>query len=46
MHIDWITWGVWAFGLSLLLYWCFQTVREFRALFEKRKGRKTGAPAE
>ncbi len=46
MHIDWITWGVWAFGASLLLYWSFQTVREFRALFAKRKGRKTDTPAD
>lgn len=37
MHIDWITWGVWTFGLALLLYWCFETVREFQQLFARRK---------
>ncbi len=46
MRIDWITWGVWAFGVSLLLTWCFQTFREFRALFSKRKSQKTDAPEE
>lgn len=46
MDIDRVTWSVWAFGLSLLLYWRPQTLRELRALFAKRKGRKTGAPAE
>lgn len=39
MYIDWITWSIWSLGLALLLYWCFQTAREFRALFaRKRKG--------
>ncbi len=37
MYIDWITWSVWSFGLALLLYWCFGTVREFRNLFERRR---------
>ncbi len=41
MYIDWITWSVWSFGLVLLLYWCFETVREFRHLFARRKGRRT-----
>jgi hypothetical protein len=40
MYVDWITWGVWLFGLVLLLYWCFETVREFRSLFERRKARR------
>lgn len=46
MAFDWITWSVWSLGLGLLLYWCFQTIREFRALFSKRKGRKMDAPAD
>lgn len=37
MHIDWITWGVWTFGLALLLYWCFETGHEFQQLFARRK---------
>ncbi len=37
MYIDWITWGVWVFGLALLLYWCFETIREFRSLFARRR---------
>lgn len=37
MYIDWITWSVWGFGLALLLYWCFETIREFKALFLERK---------
>jgi hypothetical protein len=39
MYIDWITWSVWSLGLALLLYWCVATVREFRGLFSKKKGR-------
>jgi len=41
MYIDWITWSVWTFGLALLLYWCFETIRECRSLFERRKKRET-----
>jgi hypothetical protein len=37
MQIDWITWGIWAFGLAILLYWCFETFREFKSLFSKHK---------
>ena len=37
MQIDWVTWSVWAFGLALLLYWCFETFREFKSLFSRRK---------
>ncbi len=46
MRLDWITWGVWAFGLSLLIYWCYKTIREFRAFFAKRRGRKPETPAD
>lgn len=44
MYIDWMTWSVWTLGLALLLYWCFQTIREFRLLFARRKSRKPGDP--
>ena len=40
MRFDWITWGVWAFGLVLLLYWCFETFCEFKALFSRRKANR------
>jgi hypothetical protein len=40
MYIDWITWGIWTLGLVLLLYWCFETAREFRNLFARRKKSK------
>jgi len=43
MQIDWITWSVWGFGLALLLYWCFETLREFQSLFSRRKS-KQGEP--
>jgi hypothetical protein len=43
MQIDWVTWGLWTFGLALLLYWCFETFREFKALFSGRKN-KRGEP--
>jgi len=46
MRLDGITWGVWAFGLGLLLYWGYQTIREFRDLFAKRRGRKPETPAD
>lgn len=36
MQIDWITWSVFATGAAMLLYWCVQTIREFRDLFRKR----------
>ncbi len=36
MQIDWITWSVFAIGLAMLLYWCFQTAKEFRELFQRR----------
>jgi len=42
MKFDWITWSVWGFGLFLLTYWCFETFREFRALFRKHKEEKGG----
>jgi hypothetical protein len=41
MYIDWITWSVWFFGLVLLLYWCFETIREFKDLFQRHKKRGT-----
>jgi len=37
MHIDWITWGVWTFGLAILLYWCCETFGEFKSLFSRHK---------
>ena len=37
MRIDWVTWGVWGFGLVLLLYWCGETFREFKSLFRRRQ---------
>ena len=43
MQIDWITWGLWAFGLTLLLYWCLETLREFKSLFSSHK-KKRGEP--
>ena len=33
MYIDWMTWGIWALGLGLLVYWGIQTVRELKSLF-------------
>jgi len=42
VQIDWITWGLWAFGLALLLYWCFETFREFKSLFSRHKAKKGG----
>jgi hypothetical protein len=42
MYIDWMTWSIWTLGLALLLYWCFQTIREFRQLFARRKARRSG----
>jgi len=39
MQIDWITWSVFGIGLIMLLYWCFQTIREFRDLFQRRSQR-------
>lgn len=39
MYIDWITWSIWTLGLVLLLYWGFETAREFRNLFARRKGK-------
>jgi hypothetical protein len=39
MYIDWITWSIWSLGLALLLYWVFETTREFKALFSRKKGR-------
>lgn len=38
MYIDWVTWGIWALGLALLLYWCVQTLRELRSLFSRKRG--------
>ena len=38
MHIDWMTWGIWALGLGLLVYWCIQTVRELKSLFSRKRG--------
>jgi len=40
MQIDWITWSLWAFGLALLLYWCFETFCEFKSLFSRHKTKK------
>ena len=39
MQIDWITWSVFGIGLALLVYWCVQTVREFKELFKQRSTR-------
>jgi len=36
MQVDWITWSVFGIGLLMLLYWCVQTIREFRDLFQRR----------
>jgi len=36
MHIDWITWSVFAIGAVMLLYWCVQTTKEFTDLFRRR----------
>lgn len=44
MYIDWITWSVWSLGVVLLLYWCFETIREFKSLFSRRKRREPAAP--
>ncbi len=38
MYIDWLTWSVWSLGFTLLAFWCFETYREFRDLFRRRKG--------
>jgi len=38
MYIDWMTWGVWALGLGLLVYWCIQTVRELKSLLSRKRG--------
>ena len=45
MYIDWITWSIWSLGLALLLYWLFETTREFKALFARKKERIHGSPA-
>lgn len=37
MRFDPITWGVWTFGLALLLYWCYQTIHEFKILLRQHK---------
>jgi len=42
MHIDWIAWGLWAFGLALLLYWSFETLCEFKSLLSRRKTKRGG----
>jgi hypothetical protein len=44
MYIDWITWSIWTFGLALLLYWFFETIREFKQLFAKRRSRNQVNP--
>jgi|KBSMisStaDraftv2_1062788.scaffolds.fasta_scaffold3725116_2 hypothetical protein len=44
MYIDWITWSIWSLGLTLLLYWLFETTREFKALFARKKERIHGSP--
>ncbi len=42
VYVDWITWSVWAFGLALLLYWCYETIRELKNLFARRRNRAAG----
>lgn len=42
MHIDWITWSVFAVGLVMLIYWCVQTIAEFKALFQRRLNDRKG----
>jgi len=39
MRIDWMTWSVFAIGLIMLVYWCVQTIREFKDLFKRRSKR-------
>jgi len=38
MYIDWMTWGIWALGLALLVYWCIETARELKSLFSRKRG--------
>jgi hypothetical protein len=44
MYIDWITWSIWFLGLVLLLYWCVETAREFKSLFERKTQRGSSQP--
>ncbi len=37
MYIDWMTWGVWTLGFTLLSFWCVETFKEFRDLFARRR---------
>lgn len=39
MYIDWMTWSIWTLGLALLVYWCIETAREFKALFSRKRQR-------
>lgn len=37
MYIDWITWSIWAVGLTILIIWIIIPVREFKKLVQKKR---------
>ena len=36
MFFDWITWGIWIFGILILILWLKETIREFKILFSEQ----------
>lgn len=37
MYFDWITWGIWAIGFTILVVWIIVPIKEFRKLLRNRR---------
>jgi hypothetical protein len=37
MLFNWLTWLIWGIGVVILIFWVFQTIREFKVLLSEHK---------
>jgi hypothetical protein len=40
MYFDWVTWGIWGIGFSILVIWILVPIREFKKILEARRAAK------